>query len=105
MQLTSPDLIAALADGRFHTGDELGRRFGVTRAAIWKAARKLADFGLEVHSVRGKGYRLSEPLVLLDAGAIAANLSVTNHARVRELEILPVVDSTNLHALRRAQQR
>lgn len=105
MQLTTPDLIAALADGRFHTGDELGQQFGVTRAAIWKAARKLAEFGLEVHSVRGKGYRLSEPLVLLDAAAIATNLSVTNRARVRELEILSVVDSTNLHALRRAQQR
>jgi BirA family biotin operon repressor/biotin-[acetyl-CoA-carboxylase] ligase len=105
MQLTSPDLIAALADGRFHTGDELGRQFGVTRAAIWKAARKLSEFGLEVHSVRGKGYRLSEPLVLLDATAITTHLSVSNHARVRELEILPVVDSTNLHALRRAQQR
>jgi BirA family biotin operon repressor/biotin-[acetyl-CoA-carboxylase] ligase len=105
MQLTSPDLIAALADGRFCTGDELGQRFGVTRAAIWKAVRKLSDFGIEVHSVRGKGYRLSEPLVLLDASSINSNLSVTNLARVRELEILPVVDSTNLHALRRAQQR
>lgn len=105
MQLTTTDLIAALADGRFHTGDELGQQFGVTRAAIWKAARKFAEFGLEVHSVRGKGYRLSEPLVLLEAGAITTNLSVSNHARVRELEILPVVDSTNLHALRRAQQR
>lgn len=105
MQLTTPDLITALADGRFHTGDELGQQFGVTRAAIWKAARKLSAFGLELHSVRGKGYRLSEPLVLLDPGAITTNLSVSNHARVRELEILPVVDSTNLHALRRAQQR
>jgi BirA family biotin operon repressor/biotin-[acetyl-CoA-carboxylase] ligase len=105
MQLTSPDLIAALADGRFHTGDELGQQFGVTRAAIWKAARKLSEFDLEVHSVRGKGYRLSEPLVLLDRNAITASLSVSNHGRVRELEILPLVDSTNLHALRRAQQR
>ena len=70
MQLSTPDLIAALADGRFRTGDELGMRFGVTRAAIWKAVRKLGEFGLEVHSVRGKGYRLSEPLVLLDTAAI-----------------------------------
>ncbi|MDY6949318.1 MAG: bifunctional biotin--[acetyl-CoA-carboxylase] ligase/biotin operon repressor BirA [Pseudomonadota bacterium] len=105
MQLSAPDLIAALADGRFHNGDELGARFNVTRAGIWKAVHRLADFGLEVHSVRGKGYRLSEPLTLLDANAITRNLSVTNQARVQELEILPVVDSTNAHALRRAQQR
>ncbi len=105
MQFSTPELIAAVADGRFHTGDELGQRFGVTRAAIWKAVRKLPDFGLEVHSVRGKGYRLSEPLTLLEATAITSNLSVSNHARIRELEILPVIDSTNSHALRRAQQR
>jgi BirA family biotin operon repressor/biotin-[acetyl-CoA-carboxylase] ligase len=105
MHLSTPDLIAALADGRFHTGDELGQHFGVTRAAIWKAVRKLPDFGLEVHSVRGKGYRLSEFLTLLDAGAIAANLSISNQTRIRELEVLPVVDSTNAHTLRRIQQR
>lgn len=105
MQLSTPDLIVSLADGRFHTGDELGQRFGVTRAAIWKAVRKLDDFGLEVHSVRGKGYRLSEPLTLLEASAITNNLSINNRARVRELELLHVIDSTNAHALRRAQQR
>lgn len=105
MHFTIPALIAALADGRFHTGDELGKRFGVTRAAIWKAVRKLPEFGLEVHSVRGKGYRLSETLNLLDAAAIKSNLSVSNHTRIRELELLPVIDSTNAHALRRVQER
>lgn len=105
MHFSIPDLIAALADGRFHTGDELGLRFGVTRAAIWKAVRKLAEFGLEVHSVRGKGYRLSEPLTLLDAASISANLASANQARVRAVEILPVIDSTNSHVLRQVQAR
>ena len=63
MPLTLPALIAALADGSFHTGDELGARFGVSKAAVWKAIRKVGELGLDVHSVRGKGYRLSEPLV------------------------------------------
>jgi BirA family biotin operon repressor/biotin-[acetyl-CoA-carboxylase] ligase len=103
MQFSTSDLIAALADGRFHTGDELGQRFGVTRAAIWKAVRKLPDYGLEVHSVRGKGYRLSEALTLLDAEAINNNLSVNNRARIHELELVPVIDSTNSHTLRHAR--
>lgn len=103
MAFTTQNLVAALADGRFHTGDALGERFGVTRAAIWKAVRKLPDLGLEVHSVRGKGYRLSEPLTLLDAAAIRASLAPAQCSRIRELEILPVVDSTNSHALRRSQ--
>ncbi|MEY4642524.1 MAG: hypothetical protein RLZZ227_2518 [Pseudomonadota bacterium] len=103
MQFSTSDLIAALADGRFHTGDELGKCFGVTRAAIWKAVHKLPDFGLEMHSVRGKGYRLSEPLTLLDAEAIRSNLSVSNDSRIHLIEIVPVIDSTNLHALRQAR--
>lgn len=103
MQFSTADLIAALADGRFHTGDELGQRFGVTRAAIWKAVHKLPDFGLEVHSVRGKGYRLSEPLTLLDAEAIKSNLSLSNQSRIRVMELVPVIDSTNSHALRAAR--
>jgi BirA family transcriptional regulator, biotin operon repressor / biotin---[acetyl-CoA-carboxylase] ligase len=103
MQFSTPDLIAALADGRFHTGDELGERFGVTRAAIWKAVRKLPAYGLEVHSVRGKGYRLSEMLTLLDADAIKNGLSGTNQARIHQLELVPVLDSTNSHALRQSR--
>lgn len=101
MAFTSANLVAALADGRFHTGDELGERFGVTRAAIWKAVRKLTELGLEVHSVRGKGYRLSEPLTLLDAGVMRGCLSPVNRDRLHELEILPVIDSTNAHVMRR----
>jgi BirA family biotin operon repressor/biotin-[acetyl-CoA-carboxylase] ligase len=103
MHLSTPDLVAALADGTFHTGDELGQRFGVTRAAIWKAVRKLPELGLEVHSVRGKGYRLSEPLTLLDAAVIRGNLSAANRPGLCELELLPIVDSTNSHVLRRVQ--
>src|SRR5690606_4227607 len=90
-------------DGRFHTGDELGLRFGVTRAAIWKAVRKVSGSGLEVHSVRGKGYRLSEALTLLDAQQIRQQLSQNSRSAIHELELLSCVDSTNAHALRRIQ--
>lgn len=103
MSLSLSELVRALADGRFHTGAELGRRFGHTRAAIWKAVRKLPALGLELHAVRGKGYRLGTPLSLLDASMLADGLSVTNRTRLQELEILPQVDSTNAHVLRRLQ--
>jgi BirA family biotin operon repressor/biotin-[acetyl-CoA-carboxylase] ligase len=103
MSLTTPALIAALADGRFHTGDALGQQFGLTKAAIWKAMHKLEDFGLDVHSVRGKGYRLSEPLCLLSAPSITAQLPQTRRAQLGGIEILPQVDSTNSHALRQVQ--
>jgi BirA family transcriptional regulator, biotin operon repressor / biotin---[acetyl-CoA-carboxylase] ligase len=103
MSLATPDLIAALADGRFHTGDALGVRFGVSKAAIWKAIKKLDEFGLDVHSVRGKGYRLSEALTLLDHAAILAHIAPSRRAQLSYLEILHTIDSTNSHAMRRVQ--
>jgi len=103
MTLSAQALIAALADGRFHTGDELGAQFGVTKAAIWKAVRKLAEFNLDVHSVRGKGYRLSEPLCLLSEAQILARLPQSRREQLSAIELLHSVDSTNSHALRRVQ--
>mgnify|MGYP002035592171 CR=1 FL=1 len=49
------ELIALLADGRFHGGDELGDSLGVSRAAVWKQIQKLQESGLDIQSVRGKG--------------------------------------------------
>lgn len=103
MSCTTFELVAVLADGRFHSGDELGQHFGVTRSAIWKAVKRLSEFGLEVHSIRGKGYRLSEPLTLLDKSRLQVNISAANKARIKELEVLSCIDSTNSHMLRRIQ--
>jgi BirA family biotin operon repressor/biotin-[acetyl-CoA-carboxylase] ligase len=59
-------LLTLLADGCFHSGNDLGYEIGVSRAAVWKRLQRLTDeFGLEVQSVPGKGYRLAYPLSLL----------------------------------------
>lgn len=100
MSLTPTALIAALADGRFHTGERLGERFGVSKVAIWKALKKLDEFGVDVHSVRGKGYRLSEPLTLLNAAHIESNIAPARRTELSGIEVLQRVDSTNAHALR-----
>ncbi len=64
MEISS--LMQALSDGEFHSGSELGALLGVSRTAIWKALDRLAEYGLEYESHRGKGYRLLRPLDLLD---------------------------------------
>lgn len=103
-------LVRILADGRFHSGTRLGEMLGISRAAIWKHIDKVADLGLEVHSVRGKGYRLSQPLDLLDRQAIAAGIDAMVGTEaglpagpVQHLEVLESVDSTNTHAMRLLQ--
>ena len=59
-------LIRLLADGRFRSGSELGEALGISRAAIWKRVQRLEEFGLPLESVKGKGYRLAQPVDLID---------------------------------------
>ncbi len=97
-------LISRLADGRFHSGTELGQALEISRAAVWKYMQQLSELGLEVHSVRGKGYRLPDPVALLDRSAIKAAIAGEMLSAIGRLEILDVIDSTNSHAMRSLQE-
>ncbi len=59
-------LIEILADGQFHSGEDMGARLGISRAAIWKQLQKLEAMNIPLHSVKGKGYRLPEAVELLN---------------------------------------
>jgi BirA family transcriptional regulator, biotin operon repressor / biotin---[acetyl-CoA-carboxylase] ligase len=91
-------LLALLADGRFHSGDELGLQLGVSRAAVWKQLKKLDDLEIPCSSVKGKGYRLQEAVELLDRNCIESGLN----QRLDCLDILLDVGSTNTHLLDKA---
>ncbi|MCW8919276.1 MAG: bifunctional biotin--[acetyl-CoA-carboxylase] ligase/biotin operon repressor BirA, partial [Gammaproteobacteria bacterium] len=92
---TLHSLIAMLADGRFHSGEALGARLGIGRSAVWKSLQQLPALGLEVHAVSGRGYRLAEPIELLDAGSISSRLIAPCSRLLTGMQILPAVDSTN----------
>jgi BirA family biotin operon repressor/biotin-[acetyl-CoA-carboxylase] ligase len=95
-------LFAALADSQFHSGQELAHSLGVTRSAIWKAAHKLRELGSVLHAVRNRGYRLAGVGEPLDADLIDAGVSKSLRARVRHLEVLWMVSSTNTVLLQRS---
>ncbi|VXC83928.1 bifunctional biotin-(acetylCoA carboxylase) holoenzyme synthetase and DNA-binding transcriptional repressor, bio-5'-AMP-binding [Pseudomonas sp. 8Z] len=91
-------LLKLLQDGRFHSGEALGASLGVSRSAIWKKLQGLrSEFGVEVFSVPGKGYRLAEPLALLDGEVIARCASGFDW----DVHVLPSLDSTNAEVMRR----
>jgi BirA family biotin operon repressor/biotin-[acetyl-CoA-carboxylase] ligase len=96
-------LLRALADGEPHSGEDLARAFGVTRAAVWKHVPKLTEWGLEVTAVPGVGYRLGRPVDLLDAEALRASLSGGARSRLGRLEVFTEIGSTNRYLLERAQ--
>ena len=88
-------LVELLADGRFHSGEWLGQQLGVTRAAVWKQVKALSGLGLDVHAVRGQGYRLASSFEPLRAEHIRAALSEPVAARLAAIEVLQAVDSTS----------
>lgn len=95
-------LFAKLADGQFHSGEALAADLAVSRSAVWKAARALRGLGATVHAVRNRGYRLPEAAEPLDAARIRASLSDVARERVRRLDTVWTVGSTNTILMERA---
>lgn len=93
---STQELIKILADGKYHSGTDLGNLFGVSRAAIAKTIQKVEkNHHLNVFAVKGKGYRLETTLELLDEAKIRQNLSTKTIEELRHFEIYFDIDSTN----------
>ncbi len=88
-------LISLLADGDFHSGEQLGEKLGMSRAAINKHIQTLRDWGVDVFTVPGKGYSQPEPIQLLDEAFIHSQIDKGS------VSVLPVIDSTNQYLLDR----
>jgi BirA family transcriptional regulator, biotin operon repressor / biotin---[acetyl-CoA-carboxylase] ligase len=87
-------LINILADGQFHSGEELANLFGITRAGINKYIKVLREWGITLSSVQGKGYCLALPIDLFDKTKIDHYYHGDSH-----VEVLPIIDSTNQYLL------
>jgi BirA family biotin operon repressor/biotin-[acetyl-CoA-carboxylase] ligase len=85
------DILKMLADGRFHSGTAIGDTLSVSRTAVWKALQQCESLGLELHSVRGRGYRLAKPLELLDEKRIRQHCSSVPV----KISLFEEIDSTN----------
>jgi BirA family biotin operon repressor/biotin-[acetyl-CoA-carboxylase] ligase len=94
-RLDHPLLLVLLADGRLRSGEWLARELKVSRAAVWKGVERLRALGLEVQALPRRGYCLSNPVELLDARHIGAELGGVRAGQLRSLELLFEVDSTN----------
>ena len=94
--LTFP-VLQLLADGQFHSGETLAQRFKVTRATIWNAIQHAESLGVEVFSVRGRGYKLPQAIELLDKNLV---LNAIGEQRAWfNLQILDEVASTNTYLM------
>lgn len=92
-------LLKLLSDGRFHSGEELGSRLGVSRTAVWKQLAAWRKRGLEVDVVPGKGYRLPAPLEWWSSDMLLAGLGGDARSALHVLDIRERTTSTNDAAL------
>ena len=71
---------------------------GVSRTAIWKQLQKLESMGLQIESIKGRGYRLPQGFELLDEKSIKAELEVSVSKQLKDLYLHQSLDSTNKEA-------
>jgi BirA family biotin operon repressor/biotin-[acetyl-CoA-carboxylase] ligase len=88
-----------LADGRLHSGERLAQGLGVSRAAVWKGIERLRMQGIDIEAVPRRGYKLPEAVDLLEERAIRAAVAGDRMSRLRSLDLLFEVDSTNTRLL------
>lgn len=93
-------VLDVLSDGKFHSGESIAKTFDISRVSIWNAIKKAEEFGIEIYSVRGRGYKLTKPIKLLNKHSIEQIMGEIHHWF--HLEIFDVMDSTNTYLMEKA---
>lgn len=89
------------ADTGFVSGQYLCRQLGISRQAVWKKIVQLREYGYEIESVPGKGYRL----LMAPDGLYGPELESRLHADsfCKKIVCYDSLDSTNIRAKQMAE--
>jgi BirA family transcriptional regulator, biotin operon repressor / biotin---[acetyl-CoA-carboxylase] ligase len=85
----------------FVSGALLSTSLGVSRSAVWKAALRLRELGVEVEGLPRQGYRLALPCSPLSTQRLRELLPAATRDRLHELEVCWHTGSTNADLLAR----
>lgn len=86
--------------GIYRSGEEVAERLGVSRAAVWKAAKALQKEGYAIEAVQGRGYCLAAGCDVLSAEGVKKFL----HAEGLRIEAVACASSTNAVVRERAER-
>lgn len=92
------EVLTLLDNNRYCSGEALAQRFNVTRATIHNCIVKIESLGISVERIRGLGYRLTQPVDLLNHTEIQSKLSASVTNKLAEIQCLQEIDSTNRYA-------
>jgi len=102
-------LLRQLADGAFHSGEDLAANVGLTRARVSQLLKEAETAGLALERIRGRGYRLLAAPDFLSADLIRAALSENVRRNpdipLVAIEVVDEIASTSTELLRRANRK
>ena len=102
-------LLRQLADGAFHSGEDLAATVGLTRARVSQLLKEAETAGLALERIRGRGYRLLATPDFLAADLIRAALSENVRKNpdipLVAIEVVDEIASTSTELLRRAPRK
>ena len=101
--MPAADALSFLVPGEWVSGEDIARRQGLSRAAVWKQIQALRKRGYRIASSTRRGYLLMDQPDLLDASRIKKDLATRWLGR--DLLILEQASSTNAVALSSVGQR
>lgn len=93
------EILQQLSHDDFISGEEIARRLRCSRATVHNAVGQGVAAGLDVHAVRGRGYRLGQAVSWLDPVSLGASLAQNGMV----LDYRASLASTNSHLLAAAQ--
>lgn len=67
-------ILALLSSGQFVSGEQLATELGISRAAVNKHIDALETYGVAIYSVKGRGYKLANPISLIDASLLVQSI-------------------------------
>lgn len=88
-------ILDLLADGGFHSGEQLGRELGISRAAVWKQVEVLRKRGVAIVVAPGRGYRLASPIGAWSGGRLREAIDPAVLTAIAELRVERTTGSTN----------
>lgn len=101
--MVSPSqILAVLADGRFHPGREIADSLGSSTAVVRRNIAALVKAGCDIRGIGGRGYCLNTRYRPLSRDRILFCFGPKAAAVGKQLYVCDIVDSTNLFLLRKA---
>ncbi len=83
---------------KWTSGEEIAKKFGISRNAVWKKIQRLKEMGFEIESKRRKGYRITKMSEFSVVSVLEALKSANAERIIRKIYYYPETDSTNNRA-------